>query len=78
MFNRAWFLHLHGRRKVWKSEGSSKFSLLNQEVIQVSPKGGFYSEGADAFVISSNRQTLLFPELEFWNFEILKGSNHLT
>ena len=23
-------------------------------------KGGFYSEGADAFVISSNRQTLLF------------------
>ena len=23
-------------------------------------KGGFYSEGADTFVISSNRQTLLF------------------
>ena len=33
-------------------------------------KGSFYSEGADAFVISSNRRTLLFSWA--WNFEILR------
>ena len=39
-------------------------------------KGGFYSEGIDAFVISSNRRTLLFSWA--WNFELFNGSNHIT
>ena len=33
-------------------------------------KGGFYSEGADTFVISSNRQTLLFSWA--WILKIVK------
>ena len=38
-------------------------------------KGGFYSEGVDEFVISSNRQTSLFSWawiLNFWDFKGLK------
>ena len=39
-------------------------------------KGGFYSEGVDEFVISSNRQTLLFSWawiLNLWYFKRLKS-----
>ena len=35
-------------------------------------KGGFYSEDTDTFVISFSFH------FEFWNFMILKGSNHAT
>ena len=31
-------------------------------------KGMFLSEGTDAFVITSNRQTFFFPEAENLNF----------
>ena len=43
----------------------------------VTIKGGFYSEGADGFVISSNRQTSLFSWawiLNLWYFNGLKSS----
>ena len=51
---------------------------------KLSDKGGFYSEGTDVFVIATVlliEQSYLqtdepnyFPELEFWNFVILKCS----
>ena len=39
-------------------------------------KGGFYFEGTDEFVISSNRRTLLFScawILKLWDFKLLKS-----
>ena len=38
----------------------------------IAAKGDFYSEGTEAFVISSNQTKLSL------NYEILKGSNHVT
>ena len=60
--------------QLWRFQIESFAEKVNIGIVF---KGGFYSEGTDAFVISSNRQTL-YPELEFWNCEILKGSNHVT
>ena len=41
------------------------------------PKGGFYSERSDEFVISPNRGTKLFSWAKILNFFILNGSNHV-
>ena len=55
---------------------NSRFEFRVRHPYQNTTKGGFYSEVADTFVISSSRQTLLFSwawTLKLWNFKWLKS-----
>ena len=60
-------------------KSNQKMTVIGFEIVRSAllsfTKGGFYSEGTDAFVISSNRQTLLFSWawiLNLWYFRGLK------
>ena len=58
---------LNYSKKIHNPPDPNAFNLL----AFIIPKGGFYSEGADLFAISSNRRTLLFCWawiLKFWDF----------
>ena len=56
---------------MWLREAAQRLHKICWGIIFA--KGGFYSEGTDAFVISSNKWTLLFSWpwiLNLWNSEI--------
>ena len=68
----------------WTSQQFYIFQFLilkeyySEIVWDFASKGSFYSEGADAFSFPQTDELYYFPELEFWNFEIFKGSNDVT